>query len=475
MKSKKSILVEYWNIFFPVYCNKILESFKQKNKESFSEEILDNLSIKQLYNNYKDKEIKNIVEKNEEKNDGLIEKEENDDNNMSILTEEEEKEDEDIFNKIQKFTSFNKSNNDNNFGEENNNSKQLLIDNYRDIENNYKQKFYFPHNNIKTVKSIPFSNYEKTVYNNSKINNYYDSYNYPQILEKNPNPIYPEYDTRFFNNNINNTEYLPPNNIYNKNPYLYKQHFFANNEENNYPNFPHSSLYPLKCVQPYMSTTPTAPPNFVDSKNIYFNQSFIYNSVYENNCNNICHPLLKYPSGNNNKYINNNYSLLSKKSPYIENNYILNNNSSPSPDLKRNKKKKIYIKNNKLVYVINEDHTNIRDAINLDEDCENNRLKISDDDKINIIQQKLAEERKPRSSKFRGVSKNGKQWQVLIMIKQKKRYIGNFNNEIEAAREYDKIAIQFHGLKAKTNFEYTEDEINSIIASPKLEKLASLY
>ena len=61
------------------------------------------------------------------------------------------------------------------------------------------------------------------------------------------------------------------------------------------------------------------------------------------------------------------------------------------------------------------------------------------------------------------------------MIKQKKRYIGNFNNEIEAAREYDKIAIQFHGLKAKTNFEYTEDEINSIIASPKLEKLASLY
>ena len=113
----------------------------------------------------------------------------------------------------------------------------------------------------------------------------------------------------------------------------------------------------------------------------------------------------------------------------------------------------------------------------MDEDSESN---YNDDknEKKNVferIKEKLAEGRKQRSSKFRGVSKNGKNWQVLIMIKQKKRYIGNFSNEEEAARIYDKIAIQFHGSKAKTNFQYSEDEINSILALPKLQKLSNLF
>ena len=34
-----------------------------------------------------------------------------------------------------------------------------------------------------------------------------------------------------------------------------------------------------------------------------------------------------------------------------------------------------------------------------------------------------------RGSKYRGVSKNGNQWQVLIMINKKKRYIGNINGK----------------------------------------------
>ena len=66
----------------------------------------------------------------------------------------------------------------------------------------------------------------------------------------------------------------------------------------------------------------------------------------------------------------------------------------------------------------------------MDEDSESIKDgKNKQDQKLFRIKEKLAEERKPRSSKFRGVSKNGKQWQVLIMIKQKKRYIGNFSNE----------------------------------------------
>ena len=67
-----------------------------------------------------------------------------------------------------------------------------------------------------------------------------------------------------------------------------------------------------------------------------------------------------------------------------------------------------------------------------------------------------------RGSKFRGVSKNGNQWQVLIMINKKKRYIGNYKSEKDAARAYDIVAIQNHGKKAKTNFYYTSFEIEKI-------------
>lgn len=52
-----------------------------------------------------------------------------------------------------------------------------------------------------------------------------------------------------------------------------------------------------------------------------------------------------------------------------------------------------------------------------------------------------------RSSKFRGVSKNGRRYQVFIMINKKKRYFGVLENEVHSAVIYDKLAIIFHGLK----------------------------
>ena len=48
------------------------------------------------------------------------------------------------------------------------------------------------------------------------------------------------------------------------------------------------------------------------------------------------------------------------------------------------------------------------------------------------------------------------------MINKKKRYIGNYKTEEEAASSYDIVAIQNHGNKAKTNFYYTPEEIEKI-------------
>jgi len=67
-----------------------------------------------------------------------------------------------------------------------------------------------------------------------------------------------------------------------------------------------------------------------------------------------------------------------------------------------------------------------------------------------------------RRSKYRGVSKNGNQWQVLIMINKSKSYVGTYTTEDFAARVYDILAIKNRGNKAKTNFIYSESQIRKI-------------
>ena len=67
-----------------------------------------------------------------------------------------------------------------------------------------------------------------------------------------------------------------------------------------------------------------------------------------------------------------------------------------------------------------------------------------------------------RSSKYRGVSKNGNQWQVLIMVNKSKTYIGTYSSEIIAARIYDIIAIKNRGIKARTNFVYSKNKLTKI-------------
>ena len=68
-----------------------------------------------------------------------------------------------------------------------------------------------------------------------------------------------------------------------------------------------------------------------------------------------------------------------------------------------------------------------------------------------------------RGSKYRGVSKNGKKWQVQLLGNLRKRYIGSISSEQAAAKLYDYYAILTHGLNAKTNFSYTKAQVQNFV------------
>lgn len=60
---------------------------------------------------------------------------------------------------------------------------------------------------------------------------------------------------------------------------------------------------------------------------------------------------------------------------------------------------------------------------------------------------------KPTTSKFKGVSwnKRDKKWQVRIMVDGKTKHLGYFDSEIDAAKSYDRAAIEAFGEFAKIN------------------------
>jgi len=70
-----------------------------------------------------------------------------------------------------------------------------------------------------------------------------------------------------------------------------------------------------------------------------------------------------------------------------------------------------------------------------------------------------------KRSKYVGVSKNGIHWQTLINFGELKKYIGSYCTEKEAALTYDFYAFGVHGLKARTNFKHTAEDIMEMIES----------
>ena len=113
------------------------------------------------------------------------------------------------------------------------------------------------------------------------------------------------------------------------------------------------------------------------------------------------------------------------------------NNEDDKPKIK-------LIKNNKIVYV-SESATKLHFK------------KIKSKKRFTFIN------RGQRGSRFRGGSRNGNQWQVLIMINKSKSYVGSYSSESLAARIYDIVSLKNHGNKAKTNFDYTKSEISGLI------------
>ena len=52
-----------------------------------------------------------------------------------------------------------------------------------------------------------------------------------------------------------------------------------------------------------------------------------------------------------------------------------------------------------------------------------------------------------QGSRFIGVSRNGKKWQALLLVNERKRYLGTLDDELETALLHDRGAILHHGLK----------------------------
>ena len=121
------------------------------------------------------------------------------------------------------------------------------------------------------------------------------------------------------------------------------------------------------------------------------------------------------------------------------------------------------------------ENMNEKNILNFSNNIFNNKKKIKKNNKMVYINSFLFEKKKKinkknkiflgrkRSSKYRGVSRNGNGWQTLMMNNRNKSYIGTYDSEEFAARIYDLISIKKKGINAKTNFIYSNRQIQNIL------------
>ena len=181
-----------------------------------------------------------------------------------------------------------------------------------------------------------------------------------------------------------------------------------------------------------------------------------------------------------NYYLNNKFNSQNLNS--LKNLNVINNNS-----FKRNNEN--LNKENYLNYLNNLNRKKNNNNLNFsNKEFLNNEKKVTKYNKtvymnkflIKVKKKKnIKDIKKKRSSKYRGVSKNGMGWQVLLKFKKNKSYIGTYYSEELAARIYDIVSIKRMGIKAKTNFLYNNEKILRILEtnfdfkSPSISEIIS--
>ena len=394
----------------------MIESFKNKNTNNYNKNLLESLSFDNLYNNTQS----NINENNSNNM--------NKNNSEFSLTEQ--------------------------INEKNEDKKKIISDNkilelYDNNPNDNNEKLippkfsYFSSSSLNNLGGLDqYSSIYYEPFNRLTSNNFDSNLNlnkFPNLSSTtliNPTPSFTN-----INKNILSPQRINQRDIFN----------YYNNIKSSNSNLINNSNNNLIQINPDICTKKTllSPPPPINN--------YTFPSLT-----NIANPQPIIPSINRQ---NLNNSIFSTS---INEKNVLKENEKTSSTLNMfNKKRKRDIKNNKLVFISGDnkkEKKEIKKAKIFNENSQSKEnLKKNDDNS--------EKNNKPRGSKFRGVSRNGNQWQVLIMVNKKKRYVGSYSKEEDAARAYDKVALQNHGSKAKTNFDYTKKEVEEILASPQLLKL----
>ena len=425
IKSNKTFLLEYWNLFFYIYSNKMLEVFKNKNTNNFNKNLLESLSLDDLYNNKKS----NLNE-----------------NNSYLI------------NKINSEYSLSEK-----LNEKNEDKKKIISDNkihelYENNSNEINEKLippklgFFSSSSLNNLGGMDPNNNSFLFldpFNRQQSNNNLDSnlslFRFQPLATpsfQNPMNGPPSLS------NLNKKNILTPPNINQRDIFNYCNNLKSSNS--NLLNNSNKNMLQINaeiCPQKTLLAPPPSINNYTSPflPKIKTSTSLIP-PMNDNNLNN-----LNFTSSLNEK------NILKEKE---KNSTTLN---------MFNKKRKRDIKNNKLVFILGDNKKEKKEKIKQKKNIEDNKKK---ENKENAKKDENSEKNhKPRGSKYRGVSRNGNQWQVLIMVNKKKRYVGSYSREEDAARAYDKVALQNHGTKAKTNFDYTKKEVEDILASPQILKL----
>ena len=273
--------------------------------------------------------------------------------------------------------------------------------------------FYNSFNNINPSKEVDFTLHKKIEIKN-EINESIEEEGINNLNESSNQPI-------FNNNKISNLEKQKLIEI----EKLFKKLISINLESQN-QNTKENNILKADKIKPIVNNKKIEKINFSpnindesDKNEINSNQSNL-NVVIDNNFN------INNIDCKSNKEIE-------KKSDKLEN------------EGKSNCLEKRAMKNNKIVYI----NSNLDNSFSASKNMKKKK-------------KKALRGKGKRWSKYRGVSRNGKQWQVLIMINKRKSYVGSYSSEEIAARIYDILSIKNRGDKAKTNFIYNEKQEKKI-------------